>query len=154
MGMHKREYNQTFIKPVSQPAQCCRKTKGIREKYDIRNGHLGCREPGREVLRAQASLRLVFGFSNLSPQPANSLCASYFLLFCHHKSATVVNAFPKSLHIDKKVGTFKKTFSIITDFFYPLKGFFVDHHNYNIRLSPCIQSSQKNSTDSIYNLNS
>lgn len=112
-----RSYNQTFIKPVCLSVCwhtgtfCCRESKGNIEKYDILSGLRGCRDPSEEVsFREREPAR--FGFSDRPSRPANTLCASYFsvVLPSQQESATVVNAFPKkSLHFDKKVGTFKKT---------------------------------------------
>lgn len=62
-----------------------RETKENIEKYDILSGLHGCRDPGQ----AEASFRerepARFGFFRPPPsQTANTLCASYFLLFGHH----------------------------------------------------------------------
>lgn len=112
-----RDYNQTFIKPVclsvclQSGTLCSRETRGNIEKYDIRSGQHGSRDPGGEALGGGdvhlGARPSSFWFFWPSPiphsRPENTLCASYFLLFCHHNmSATVVNAFPKSIHFEKK----------------------------------------------------
>lgn len=79
----------------------------------------------------------------------HTLCFVFSVVLpSQQESATVVNAFPKSIHFDKKVGTFKTSFFFLfnkTCFFCFLTVF--NPHKYNIHLFPCIQSPQKNSTD-------
>lgn len=82
----------------------------------------------------------------------HTLCFVFSVVLpSQQESATVVNAFPKSIHFDKKVGTFKTSFFFF--FFLIIRLFFVcfltvfNPHKYNIHLFPCIQSPQKNSTD-------
>lgn len=62
---------------------CCRGSRGNIENYDILSGLHGCRDPSREA-SFQEQVPARFGFSYRPSHPANTLCASYFLLFCHH----------------------------------------------------------------------
>lgn len=87
----------------------------------------------------------------------HTLCFIFSVVWpSQQESATVVNAFPKkyTVHFDKKSWHIQEDMSvffflIITDFFFFLtfEIFFLNPHKYNIHLFPCIQSPQKNSTD-------
>lgn len=91
-----------------------------------------------------------FGFSDPPTphsRPENTLCASYFLLFCHHnKSATVVNAFPKSIHFEKKSWHIQEDFFFVCFFKYQTFVFFLILINTIYIFYPCIQSSQNTDT--------
>lgn len=77
-----RGYNQTFIKPLCLLANCNilpqKKKKETRKSMTFLADYMGA----RIVVRKRESAR--FGFSHHPSQPANTLCASLFLLFCHY----------------------------------------------------------------------
>lgn len=87
------------------------KPKGNIEKYDILSGLHGCRDPGggEASFREREPARFGFFRPPLSTSK-HTLCFIFSVVLpSQQESATVVNAFPKSIHFDKKVGTFKKT---------------------------------------------
>lgn len=81
----------------------------------------------------------------------HTLCFIFSVVLpSQQESATVVNALPKSIHFDKKRLAHSRRhelFFIITDLFFFFHRFLFYPHKYNIRLFPCIQNPQKNSTD-------
>lgn len=132
-----KEYMQIFI---SQLQQTVPQTKREERSWIQSNFHKACLSAGElehmtTGKRKETQKRMTFladymgagiplgvcsprsenllnlAFSDHPSQPANTLCASYFLLFCHHnKRVQQQSMLPqKSIHFDKKVGTFKKT---------------------------------------------
>lgn len=76
-----RGYNQTFIKPLCLLANCNilpEKLRKTRKSMTFLADDMGAKKERRKRESAH------FGLSHLPSQPANTLCASLFLLFCHY----------------------------------------------------------------------
>lgn len=142
-GETERVYNQTFIRWVHPSAgTLLQRNQEETEKFNIHNGLHSCRNPDREALGLQASFQDVLAFPTPPLKPSNTLhlCFRFLLYAITTKSATVVNASPKSIHMDKKLAHSRRRFvfffrcnrTFFCLFSLHLWFFFFNPHKYNI----------------------